>query len=152
MSAKITVDDVLTKSPEEILKAIHKRDQEPLLPQPKQEVVEEGSSDKSEERHKETPVKVDVNFRKMLKGMFIADQEFVKGQVFHFEGYDFFVIGIENSSKRVRFRSACIRPCWLAELRVLDRWWRPRETSAPETLHFLADCRSSEVLGTAHSL
>ena len=39
----------------------------------------------------------------MLKGMFITDQEFVKGQVFHFDGYDFSVIGIENSSKRVRF-------------------------------------------------
>ncbi len=103
ISVKLTLDDVLNKSPEEILQRIRRREKEPLLTQPKQELSNEELTEKPEQQNKQTPVKVDVNFRKMLKGTFLADEEFAKGQLFTREGYDFIVIGVENSSKRIRF-------------------------------------------------
>lgn len=101
--SKLTLDDVLTKSPEQLLQAIQKREREPLLTRPKQELSNEELTKKPEQQNKQTPIKVDVNFRKMLKGTFLADEEFAKGQLFMREGYDFIVIGVENSSKRIRF-------------------------------------------------
>ncbi len=106
MSAKITLDDVLGKSPEQLLAAIRKREDEPLTTSPKQEPGDVVLTEEPVQQNKETPVKSDVNFRKMLKGMFLPDQEFAKGQMYKFEGYDFIVIGIENSSKRIRFNIA----------------------------------------------
>jgi hypothetical protein len=103
MAEKLTLDDVLNKSPEQILEAIRKREGEPLLTQPKQELSNEETTEKPEQQNKQTPVKVDVNFRKMLKGTFLADDDFAKGQLYMRDGYDFIVIGVENSSKRIRF-------------------------------------------------
>ncbi len=103
ISLKLTLDDVLNKSPEEILENIRKREEGPLLPQPKQEADNNVLTEEPQEQNKQAPAKVDVNFRKMLKGTFLPTEEFFKGNVYIREGYNFIVIGIENSSKRVRF-------------------------------------------------
>ncbi len=103
MTNKITIDDVLKKSPEELLNVIRKREEEPLIGQSKQENGNKESVEKLQEQNKETSVKVNINFRKILKGTFPSDEEFIKGQLYNREGYNFIVIGIENSSKRVRF-------------------------------------------------
>jgi len=131
MMNKITIEDVLQKSPEELLNAIRKREGETLLVGPKQETSDKEAEGKPEEQSKQSkqvPGKIDVNFRKMLKGTFSPDEEFAKGHVYVREEYNFIVIGIENSSKRVRFNIYKVSAVSEVEQEILGTLSLSRET------------------------
>lgn len=95
--AKIALKDLLTKTPEEILKQMKSGEESKISL----------SEEKTEDPKQDDGVRKSKVNRKVYIGLFSTDTVFEKGQVIQMHDHTLTVLNVEKSSGRVRFQHSC---------------------------------------------